>query len=160
MGLSFFYLILTVDQPSVAPLLGLGRADEYLGSVLHYTCSELVWQCRQGTRCFCREVMQELVIYTSERTTGTFVDNGSISLTYALDSWRASIANYSRRDLTVENDILPAFSALAKAYWPLGKYLTGLCKRDLLIGLLWSPYYIDISRDWDQSFQSLSHEGC
>lgn len=57
-------------------------------------------------------------------------------------AWRKMVEEYTRRELTVESDTLPAISGLASRFNRLldgdtDEYLAGIWKRDLLQGLLW-----------------------
>ncbi|KAL2132086.1 hypothetical protein VTI74DRAFT_4239 [Chaetomium olivicolor] len=62
------------------------------------------------------------------------------------ENWSKTIVNYTERRLTFPTDKLPAFSALASAFWEMtwaanieDTYLVGVWKNDLAHGLLWTP---------------------
>lgn len=58
------------------------------------------------------------------------------------DLWYKAVEEFTRRDITVQTDKLPAISALAQVFQnAIGdEYLAGLWRGDLLRGLLWSTY--------------------
>ncbi|KAH8781636.1 heterokaryon incompatibility protein-domain-containing protein [Hyaloscypha finlandica] len=58
------------------------------------------------------------------------------------DVWYKSVEEYTRRELSVSNDKLPAISALAQVFQDLtgDEYLAGIWRGDFLRGLLWSTY--------------------
>ncbi len=54
-------------------------------------------------------------------------------------AWYAIIADFTRRDLTCPEDVLPALSGLASEFSSLNgdKYRAGLWEKDMICGLLW-----------------------
>ncbi|KAF7507693.1 hypothetical protein GJ744_010246 [Endocarpon pusillum] len=65
------------------------------------------------------------------------------------DLWYRAVEEYSRRDLSVASDKLPAISALAQVFRELtgDEYLAGIWGGDLLRGLMWSTYpTLDLSK--------------
>lgn len=58
------------------------------------------------------------------------------------DLWYRAVEEYSRRDLSVAKDKLPAISALAQVFQELieDEYLAGIWRGDLLRGLMWCTY--------------------
>ncbi|KAH8892871.1 hypothetical protein GQ53DRAFT_805782 [Thozetella sp. PMI_491] len=60
----------------------------------------------------------------------------------ALDQWFNMVQNYSARDLTDPEDMLPAIAGLARRFHDLtgtssGQYLAGMWREDLFASLLW-----------------------
>jgi hypothetical protein len=67
---------------------------------------------------------------------------GQVTVNNNYDIWYKAVEEYTRRDLTVKSDKLPAISALAQVFKDStgDQYLAGLWSGDLLRGLLWSTY--------------------
>ncbi|EPE33473.1 hypothetical protein GLAREA_06486 [Glarea lozoyensis ATCC 20868] len=68
------------------------------------------------------------------------INQGTVKNDYEI--WYKAVEEYTRRDLTVKSDKLPAISALAQIFQDStgDQYLAGLWSGDLLRGLLWSTY--------------------
>jgi hypothetical protein len=67
-------------------------------------------------------------------------EHGSLSLTGALyEEWRSLMSGYSQRQLSHEDDVLPALSGLAAFFREQlqDQYLAGLWRQDLLPTLMW-----------------------
>lgn len=102
--------------------------------MLHFGVAELYWECRRGTFCECGHapVDKQDRIKTAKKIDPKTVDH----------DWRDIVDLFSRLQLTVPSDTLPALSGLAKAartYMPTGKYLAGLWTNSLVSDLLWAP---------------------
>jgi hypothetical protein len=113
---------------SSAPLLGCGWAfQEHLLSVrvLHYTASELLWECNSAFRCECG-----VLIHQGEQTkqyhTAVF---GRDEVQELAGRWGSIVQRYTSLALTKESDRLPALSGIAKQFLrpgTLGAYYAGL----------------------------------
>jgi hypothetical protein len=112
--------------------------------VLHFTPSELVWECQGARWCECGAIKRDSTKYPSR-------NNFSAAFNECLKAkpkptpamirqiWREIVKSYSRRRLTVGEDKLPALSGVARL---LGKatgdqYVAGLWRRALPFDLLW-----------------------
>ncbi|KAF4983467.1 hypothetical protein FZEAL_1196 [Fusarium zealandicum] len=131
--------------------------------ILHYTKSELVFDCLSSMQCECGAldkheqdplVPARRIIKTGHKyITGTksFRSNWSHP-TVALEGeakelaehhelWRDLIVQYSQKQITHKTDGLPAVAGLATEWSNklTGKYLAGLWEKDLLNHLRWLP---------------------
>ncbi|RGP58815.1 het-domain-containing protein [Fusarium sporotrichioides] len=118
--------------------------------IIHFTESEMIWECVQCLKCECMEIEAD----ESEATHWSefnMVRNARIGTLHrkhymgAQNSnrlyiqWRKLIDLYGRLMLTKDTDRLPALSGLAKfcQSYGTGKYLAGLWENDLLLSLVW-----------------------
>ncbi|KAF2759677.1 HET-domain-containing protein [Pseudovirgaria hyperparasitica] len=103
--------------------------------ILHYTETELVYECRKVCRCECTSTWRGCVT-----TPGLL---SKVPKSEAWDVWHRITAQYSLRKLTVPSDKLPAISGIAQNFRSCinakdSDYLAGLWKSNLPQGLLWS----------------------
>jgi hypothetical protein len=114
--------------------------------ILHYTKSQLFWECRQvllaedGLRPWSMWNGQaETVPGLARNLYGTTSD--PIGLIRLLDIWYNSVVaqSYSRRKLTREEDKLTAISGIARAFFRHFRcqYVSGLWLDDIIFGLSW-----------------------
>lgn len=128
--------------PENSPLFERGWAlQERLLSprVLHFMCSELIFECQSRARCEC--AARGYLYKGLKADDGEGPDTGNQRLSMH-KRWCRLVEQYTRRRLTYPLDILPAFSAIARIHTT--GYLAGLRADYLLFDLLWySEVYND-----------------
>jgi hypothetical protein len=106
--------------------------------LLHYTATELLFECKTSYRCECLPT-RKMYPTTPSLIPKAIVKKGKSS--QALwDVWHHLVEEYSRRSLTVTTDKLPAISGIASKVKEAtdSAYLAGLWKDNLASDLLWS----------------------
>jgi hypothetical protein len=100
--------------------------------ILNFAPSELIWECKSELKSECG---YEPRFTPSLGLPQRFEDAAK----HPLDCWRQVVQSYSARELTHDEDILPAISGLAQKTFDAAKsqYLAGLWRADLPWGLLW-----------------------
>ena len=133
-----------LEKAETNPLLWRGWCyQERLLStrVLHYTETELVWECKTTTWCECGGIR-------GHKYKPKF---------HAKFDWRVVIEGYKATRLTCHTDELVALSGVASYLrkWVKGEYLAGMWTEDLISDLLWlcanghrHPSYIAPSFSW------------
>ena len=114
---------------------------------------EVVWECRSCCLCECsgaqenlngngwlhpyQQKLLPLAEHESFQLDGTLKYFADAKAAYSF--WETAVENYSRRELTVKTDRLPAISAVASIIADAtgDRYLAGLWRNDLLAGLAW-----------------------
>jgi hypothetical protein len=103
--------------------------------VLHYTATELMFECRTSYRCEC---MPERKTRT---TTPALIPRAIASKNASAiwTAWHRIVEQYSTRELTMPGDKLPAISGLASKIRKAthSEYIAGLWKGNLAFDLLW-----------------------
>lgn len=113
--------------------------------VLHFGLQELIWECRHLTTCECSNVVP-VSLHRSKIDWATALEEATPDAD-SFSTWRKLVREYSSRDLTLEEDRLPAISGAARQFYLSrrrtnpGTYLAGLWRHDLFLGLLWHPRY-------------------
>ena len=121
---------------------------------VHFTTSEMIWECSQDTYCECEALNEYNRIACFED--GPPFMNASQKLPIlwktawyklrhlrepvkVLSVWWSCVEQYSSRKLSVQSDMLPAISGLARKFPEevLGEYYAGTWCKDLPLGLLW-----------------------
>jgi hypothetical protein len=109
--------------------------------IIHYTATELVWECNTNCRCECSVLQQH------DPSNG--YDKGrSLKSQFAKDSginfkknttWNSVVMHYSVKQLTVQTDKLHALAGLARQFATpeMGKYLAGIWYSQLPDALAW-----------------------
>jgi hypothetical protein len=109
--------------------------------VLHFTHEELVWECMEKTTCECgcirslwspghvpfdKDLLYEPLLRRASRQD-------------IKDRWHRLVQEYSRLQLTLSRDKLPAISGAARRFssYIKGDYLAGLWRDGLVADLLW-----------------------
>jgi hypothetical protein len=126
--------------------------------VLHFTSTELVWECLEASGCQCLQGSDPF--YTAETIEALDPKIAHATLVMptnplekdeqaiAFVRWQSLVREYSRLTLTYSNDKLPALSGLAQQFHNglpfVGDYLAGLWKADLENGLLWALHEVEI----------------
>jgi hypothetical protein len=109
--------------------------------MLHFGPDELVWECREYSRCECTALdtqSSENPFGKAQPWLGMMLTSSHANLKR---NWHATVFQYSQLDLTYEKDKLPALSGLAKRMRQQRrgiKYLAGLWEDTLLEDLLWT----------------------
>ncbi|KAE9378391.1 hypothetical protein N431DRAFT_435517, partial [Stipitochalara longipes BDJ] len=105
--------------------------------VIYYGPVEIVFQCRKLFKCQCgtddrAKADTPKRWYEDARLASSNMDN-------VRWSWACIIQQYSTRLLTVETDLFPAISGLAKAFQTrgLGEFVAGMWINDLPLWLTW-----------------------
>jgi hypothetical protein len=125
------------------PLLtrGWGFQERMLATrIVHFTPSELVWECQRSRRCECR--VMESKLYPVMNNLGSALrmclkqTNDERSMR---QMWREIVNSYSVRKLTRIEDKLPALSGIAGLLKECSgdNYCAGLWERSLPFDLLW-----------------------
>ncbi|KAK3216250.1 hypothetical protein GRF29_8g2773435 [Pseudopithomyces chartarum] len=121
--------------------------------VLHYTNTELLFECRTSFRCECSPSR------TSRPTTPALIPKAILAIdkhpNAIWDAWHRVVEQFSRRNLTVQMDKLPAVSGIAGKIQKAtsSKYLAGLWESNFAFDLLWSTSTIALP---DAHYFSLS----
>ena len=120
--------------------------------VLHFTDSELIFECNTGCQCECGAIVYE----TGTPLKHLFCD--IIRKTFKTrrvksnpwQGWTDIVSAYMRKELTQPFDILPALSGIASRLQcqELGSYIAGLWEHHLDVGLFW---YAEISSTEQQT---------
>ncbi|KAF2833570.1 HET-domain-containing protein [Ophiobolus disseminans] len=104
--------------------------------VLHYTATELLFECKTSYRCECSPERK------TWPTTPSLIPKAVASKdTNAVwDAWQRIVEKYSTRNLTVPEDKLPAISGIASKIRKAthSDYIAGLWKGNLASDMLWS----------------------
>lgn len=120
--------------------------------VVHFTPSELVWECRSCTICECGD-LQNILTSWPEFGAGRSLKTKYHEVTKwgsdldRLNFWHDICAQFSARSITYTSDRLPALSSVAKQIdMPeiLGRYLAGIWECTLPQNLLWWSEYTDV----------------
>ena len=104
---------------------------------LHYTASELAFECREHVRCECSTVNDDARYPKSWLFKN---QNGPPKRTGpAAFSWQSLVEMFTKRSLTVDSDRLYAIAGVAAAMHPYlpEDYLIGLWRQELRLNLLW-----------------------
>ncbi|KAK1751510.1 heterokaryon incompatibility protein-domain-containing protein [Echria macrotheca] len=117
--------------------------------VLHFAKGELLWQCAGLSACECRfrrrptrsSPHMGLAIADPGLATNWFHVLAKSGPEEVARQWRMMVAGYSQLRLTMEKDVLPAMSGLARVYGgyrPAGdRYLAGCWEKTLVDDLAW-----------------------
>ena len=113
--------------------------------ILHFTATELVWECNGVLACECGSIKSDRYSRKSQPISSQSIEN-DVS---PFKEWYKTVEAYSTRALTYESDKLPALSGIAQRTQRLfssplpnisNRYLAGLWERDLLNGLTWRSF--------------------
>lgn len=109
--------------------------------VIHYSPSELVWECKTHIRCECSTIKlpnNEPGVSIKQRVARALAmaKKGE----QANQAWHDIVSAYSARQLRIQNDRLPALSGLARQFASpqMGKYLAGIWYSQLPDALDWT----------------------
>ncbi|OCL15225.1 HET-domain-containing protein [Glonium stellatum] len=121
--------------------------------VLHYTSTELIFECRTAYRCECMPSPKRFA--TTPALIPKMLSSGKKHGAWA--AWHRVIAQYTKRRLTIPSDKLPAISGIASKIQDATKsaYFAGLWRDNLAEGLLWAssplcepPHQANRLTDW------------
>jgi hypothetical protein len=103
--------------------------------VLHYTATELVFECRSSYRCEC--MPERRTRPTTPALIPKAVASRKADTIWA--AWHRIVEQYSTRELTMPGDKLPAISGIASKIRKAthSEYIAGLWKSNLAFDLLW-----------------------
>lgn len=113
--------------------------------IIHFTPSELIWECRSSVGCECGE-MHDPTTAPSEFGQGkNFKTKYYYTVIWGsdrdrLDFWHVITAQYSARGITKTSDRIPALACIASQIdmrGALGSYLYGIWEETLPVSLLW-----------------------
>ena len=117
---------------------------------LHFHSQELIWECKTGLTCECKDLMSE---YRSDdwhqgwKAKHLSWKSGELEDLPSL--WLRVVEGFSKLSLTHETDRLPALSGMASRFCGsrLKTYLAGLWQEDIVRALLWyvGPHWISTS---------------
>jgi hypothetical protein len=108
--------------------------------ILHYTKSEVVWECTTCMDCQCGGVGS--TSYEHLKCEFGSIDSAKVDGVENLRTlWLKLVQNYTHRKLTKSRDKYPALSGLARRFAEkgAGTYLAGHWTSDLAQSLLWRP---------------------
>ncbi|KAJ4299158.1 hypothetical protein N0V90_004402 [Kalmusia sp. IMI 367209] len=105
---------------------------------LHFTSSELYWECRSHEFCECGEYSNSLIV-------GPKAEFASQHVRHAWDApspWYMLVGEFSALSMTFGRDVFPAMSGLVKAWRREegDEYCAGLWRSSFIEGLLWRRY--------------------
>jgi hypothetical protein len=120
--------------------------------IVHFTSSEIVWECRSFAACECGDLSDERTSWAEFGPGKTIktkyqhvIDWGSNL--ERLEFWNDIAAQYSARNITKNSDRLPALASIAKQIDCcdfLGRYLCGIWEASLPHSLLWWSEFKDL----------------
>lgn len=106
--------------------------------ILHYTASELIFECKTSFRCECSSSQK------TSSTTPSLIPKAVAKMKTRpeaiWDAWHRLLEQYSMRNLTIQNDKLPAISGIASKIQQAtdSPYVAGLWEDNMAFDLLWS----------------------
>ncbi|KAJ4108707.1 hypothetical protein NW768_012184 [Fusarium equiseti] len=125
--------------------------------IVHFTNSEVLWECIECLKCECMEIEDEDLEENSRITAG-MVRNAQFTRTKAYGApedlhkrWLYLISRYKGLVLTHDADRLPALSGLARLWQSrgAGQYLAGIWRDHLPESLLWYNEERTSCKRWD-----------
>lgn len=127
-----------------SPLVSRGwcfQEREISRRIVHYTETQVLWECRAVHASEGHPIPNGISQRTPKGWTSRIFDEDPSGQRFE-DAWYRAVEDYSRRDLTVFTDKLPALAGLAatiRDYKPANcRYIAGLWEDDFLKGLQWS----------------------
>jgi hypothetical protein len=111
--------------------------------IIHYTAAELIWEyktkidCECGICNFSGNTLKQSLDNCLSKTAAVEYPEFTASRATASKMWWTLVVEYSRCDLTVISDRLPAISGLARLFPQLGEYWAGMWSKELPLSLLW-----------------------
>ncbi|KAF2635917.1 HET-domain-containing protein [Massarina eburnea CBS 473.64] len=106
--------------------------------VLHYTGTELLFECKTSYRCECTPGRKTYP--TTPALIPRAIAKSSKTHQAIWNAWHQIVEQYSKRDLTVPTDKLPAISGIASRIGMAtgSSYIAGVWENNLASDLLWS----------------------
>lgn len=105
--------------------------------VVHFCPDEVVWVCQTSTACECdHDTGSRTFVNLLYKNLGGRITTRSSTLG---DRWHRVVSEFSRRQLTYENDVFPALQGIAKWFEREKKcaYYAGLWQDNIIDDLLW-----------------------
>lgn len=104
--------------------------------VLHFTASEIIFECRTSSRCECRTSAKKGA--TTPGLIPKLLSGKADAKIYA--GWHDLVAQYSARALTFPHDKLPAIAGVAAKFAAASRsaYVAGMWGQNLALDLLWA----------------------
>ena len=117
--------------------------------ILHFTGTELVWQCRSSDMCECDGIRLMSNVQSSRLLTSRLKYNRVIEGSSGADIWtiwREIVEDYCSTNLTKDSDHLPALSGVAAKFGiaGAGTYIAGLWHKPGALSLGSSPLFLDL----------------
>jgi hypothetical protein len=109
---------------------------------VHFTTTEVVWECRSGAYCECEGVVFGMRPWDQANCAPEPPGNMKIDFSSRSKHWWWSIVeDYSSRNLTHADDRLAALSGVARRFGKHcnARYLAGLWSNDMPYSILWRP---------------------
>jgi hypothetical protein len=108
--------------------------------ILHYTATELLFECKTSYRCECMPA-RKAYPSTPSLIPKALAKRGQNNIAI-WDAWQHMVEQYTHRKLTVASDKLPAISGIASKIKDAtcSTYLAGVWKDNLASDLLWSTW--------------------
>lgn len=104
--------------------------------IVHFTPTEMVYECQTTRECECGVVSSHLYKARNNMLAALrLVLSSPYNEKSMRQMWRELVRSYSVRKLTVIEDKVPALSGIAELFGE--GYIAGLCKRALPYDLLW-----------------------
>ncbi|OCL14193.1 HET-domain-containing protein [Glonium stellatum] len=135
--------------------------------IVHYTSSELVWECNDRFLCECG--FANMKIEMGDEISNRSIRQPELAREMKIDrkiayqKWRDLVMVFMERQISVDDDRLAAFSGLARQFRRLlraasggagsDQYIAGLWAGDLAHGMLWS-----VEDDWFRQSRDLEIE--
>lgn len=110
--------------------------------MVHWTEEQVVWDCRTLTMTEGSFKKEYHTRSPKDLISRSFNDVESVPVSELLDLWQHTIECYSRRELSVAADRLPALGGLARIINERleSEYIAGVWATDLVRGLLWCTF--------------------
>lgn len=112
--------------------------------IVYWTAHQVLWECCTWRTCERKPATHNRdLISTPTSRPRTFANIGNASRFEAFVLWRRVVQEYTKRDLSVATDRLPALGGMARIiHMQLGSdYLAGIWAVDLQRSLLWKAAY-------------------
>ncbi|KAF2625818.1 HET-domain-containing protein [Macroventuria anomochaeta] len=119
---------------------------------VHFAHRQLLWECKSSLRC--EDGVLDYTIYSEPMFGDTTVKRTS---EHYIPAWQRIVREYSRLDLTFQDDRLPAIAAVVEDMMerrPDDFYMAGMWVNSLLADLTW---YIDSNAGAFKRLQPASH---
>ncbi|RFN43818.1 hypothetical protein FIE12Z_11947 [Fusarium flagelliforme] len=133
--------------------------------IIHFTSSELVWECRSSATCECGDLSDGRTSWPQFGPRKTIKTKYQDVIDWGhnferMEFWDDIAAQYSARDITKNSDRLPALASIAKQIdccGMLGRYLCGIWEETLPHSLLWWSEFKDLKHFPRSDQQAITH---
>lgn len=133
--------------------------------IVHFTSSELVWECRSQVDCECGD-LQDVSASWEEFKVGKSIKTKYFEIARwgndleRLNFWHDITSQFSARNITHHSDRLPALASTARQIdmpGVLGRYLCGIWEDTIPRNLLWWSQYTDTKQFPRQHSHEATH---